>query len=424
MSASQARLLTLTNRLHDIEYKAQNIQAQKLALATQQDALYQEYCDALDAQNIMVARVDGAGNKSFVKASYATVCKYNSSQPAQFALKDTNTGKILVDSETKEMWDKYGNDPYSFAWAMVGFDGQWAWADFNGADGDGNVTHDPFEKDVAQLIGIQTQESLEGTQAIQEDNGYGMALDHLPHENGATPYLLAMTPAEWQAYNDIVKNNKTGAAELEAKYEELTKAVADKEPQDEIQQKFDAFRKQLYSPENRDEIFTFMNQSKNHALEGVSGTPLYQDAEWGDFAAEFKYYENLWTAINNAGGCVELEPTQEIGETAEDWFQYAVESGNAVIMQYTSGGSKQGWSDTSVATNTNSGYLKSEEDDTELKKAEAKYEHELKKINKKDANYDTELSKLETERTAITTEMDSIKSVKDENIDRTFNVFN
>ena len=54
MSASQARLLTLTNRLHDIEYKAQNIQAQKLALATQQDALYQEYCDALDAQNIMV----------------------------------------------------------------------------------------------------------------------------------------------------------------------------------------------------------------------------------------------------------------------------------------------------------------------------------------------------------------------------------
>lgn len=35
MAASQARLLTLTSRLHDVEYKAQNIESQKIALATQ-----------------------------------------------------------------------------------------------------------------------------------------------------------------------------------------------------------------------------------------------------------------------------------------------------------------------------------------------------------------------------------------------------
>ena len=420
MSASQARLLTLTNRLHDIEYKAQNIQAQKLALATQQDALYQEYCDALDAQNIMVARVDGAGNKSFVKASYATVCKYNSSQPAQFALKDTNTGKILVDSETKEMWDKFGNDPYSFAWAMLGFDQNFAYDDWNGDQ----ILNPDLEAQQGQFVGLNVSNWNLTDAEDEEGNQIGThgAQQGYMHKNDDGTTNVYMTQAEWCAYNDIVTNNKTGAPELIAKYEELTKAVANNDPQDEIQQKFDAFRKQLYSTANMETIFSFMNASKNH--DDSANASLYQDAIWGDFAAEFKYYENLWTAINNAGGCVELEPTQEIGETAEDWFQYAVESGNAVIMQYTSSGSKQGWSDTSVATNTNSGYLKSEEDDTELKKAEAKYEHELKKINKKDANYDTELSKLETERTAITTEMDSIKSVKDENIDRTFNVFN
>ena len=422
MSASQARLLTLTNRLHDIEYKAQNIQAQKLALATQQDALYQEYCDALDAQNIMVARFDDAGNKSFVKASYASACTYNPDQKVQFALKDTNSGKMLVDSETKAMWDKYGNDPYSFAWAMVGFDGSFAWANFNGADNEeGTVyTLDPdIEAELGKYVGL----NIPG-KSFEDTDGIDKYIEATDPGSPTTNYNVYMTQVEYQAYQQIIANGGTAATELEAAYTDLLKAVDENKPQDEIQQYFDKFREELYSPGNRSVIFNLMNDSKNHAYDGTLGEPIYKDAQWEDFADEFKYYENLWEAINSAGGCVELEATQQGGESGEDWFQHAVESGNAVIMQYTSGGSKQGWSETSVATNTNSGYLKSQEDDTELKKAEAKYEHELKKINKKDANYDTELSKLETERTAITTEMDSIKSVEKDNIDRTFNVFN
>ena len=50
-------------------------------------------------------------------------------------------------------------------------------------------------------------------------------------------------------------------------------------------------------------------------------------------------------------------------------------------------------------------------------------EYELKKINAKDTKYDKELSKLETERTAIKQEMDSIKTVKNDNIERTFGIF-
>ena len=44
MAASQANLLTLTSRLPDIEYKAQNIESQKIAMATQKDEMYQTYC--------------------------------------------------------------------------------------------------------------------------------------------------------------------------------------------------------------------------------------------------------------------------------------------------------------------------------------------------------------------------------------------
>ena len=63
------------------------------------------------------------------------------------------------------------------------------------------------------------------------------------------------------------------------------------------------------------------------------------------------------------------------------------------------------------------------QDDTGLKAAEAKYEHELDIIDRKETKMDNELAKLETERKAITTELDSLKSVKDDNIDRTFGIF-
>ena len=47
MAASQARLLTITARMHDIEYQAQSIQNAKIELATQSDEVYQEYLKTL-----------------------------------------------------------------------------------------------------------------------------------------------------------------------------------------------------------------------------------------------------------------------------------------------------------------------------------------------------------------------------------------
>ena len=77
MAASQARLLTLTARLHDVELQAQSIMSQKIALATQKDALYQDYCDALDATAIKVAFWNGGVGTEYRNANYTTLCTYN-----------------------------------------------------------------------------------------------------------------------------------------------------------------------------------------------------------------------------------------------------------------------------------------------------------------------------------------------------------
>ena len=75
---------------------------------------------------------------------------------------------------------------------------------------------------------------------------------------------------------------------------------------------------------------------------------------------------------------------------------------------------------TSVATNTG---LREVSDETNLKKAEAKYEADMKKIDNKDKKYDTDLAALETERNAVKEEMETLKTVAKENVERTFKLF-
>ena len=75
---------------------------------------------------------------------------------------------------------------------------------------------------------------------------------------------------------------------------------------------------------------------------------------------------------------------------------------------------------TNVATNLS---IREVADETNLKKAEAKYEADMRKINKKDKKYDTDLAKLENERNAIKTESETLKTVINDNTDRTFKLF-
>lgn len=76
--------------------------------------------------------------------------------------------------------------------------------------------------------------------------------------------------------------------------------------------------------------------------------------------------------------------------------------------------------ETSVATNTG---LREVQDETLLRKAEAKYEADMKKIDMKDRKFDQDLAALEAERNAIKQEMETLKTVAKENVERTFKLF-
>ena len=70
MSSSQARLLSLTARMHDIEYRAQRLEAQKLQLANESDKAYSDYLVALDAKKVQLKTIDKNGSITPIDATY------------------------------------------------------------------------------------------------------------------------------------------------------------------------------------------------------------------------------------------------------------------------------------------------------------------------------------------------------------------
>ena len=380
MAASQARLLSLTSRLHDIELKAQNIQSQKIALATQKDELYQDYCDALDATSIKAAFYGVDGSNYYMDANFSTLCNYSENRCVDYALVNNRSGMLIVSEEAKRAYDRFGHtDKYAFAWAMLGMEN--------------NLSTVTDTGDILAQLGVNTSAYDYSQLSINDPT--------MPIGNGDDLY---MTDVEYTVF----KRHYGSDATLTNAYDNLIKAKDDTEQRAALK----TFREALYSSHSG-EIF---NAAKVGNGNNSSGD------DWSKMSKEFNYYVNLWEAINQAGGCEAIEKGCESGEKGNAWFNNMVNAGLVGIKYFDRSDSKE-WSDTSIATSTNHNYLKEEQDEKDLKKAEAAYEHGLSLINKKDTKFDTELSKLETERTAITTEMESISKVRDENIERTFGIF-
>lgn len=101
MAASQARLLCLTARIHDVEHQAQAIQNAKLQLATRSDEVYEEYVAALDATTLTVSKLNADGSSSVIAATFNNLCSKNKIRPADgsnYALLD-NRGRLIVSDE-------------------------------------------------------------------------------------------------------------------------------------------------------------------------------------------------------------------------------------------------------------------------------------------------------------------------------------
>ena len=129
-----------------------------------------------------------------------------------------------------------------------------------------------------------------------------------------------------------------------------------------------------------------------------------------------------YTNVISEGGFKELAndayganyATEPTGETFEAIITNLINSGDVTIVRLKDN------SETSVAIDTG---LQEVSDETLLRKAEAKYEADMRKIDMKDRKYDTDLAALDAERNAIKSEMETLKTVAKDNVERTFKLF-
>ena len=113
LSSSQARLLNLTARMHQIEYKAARLEAMKLQMANESRQVYEDYLNALDKTKVQKKTLNPDGSVTYVditnyadlkaagfklKAADGTICETMSD--VQSKIPGFPTGQVLADNST------------------------------------------------------------------------------------------------------------------------------------------------------------------------------------------------------------------------------------------------------------------------------------------------------------------------------------
>jgi len=401
LAASQARLLSLTARIHDVEYQAQMIQSAKLQLAIQEDEVYRKYTDALDAQTLTFKTDNG----SLIPASFNNLCGLSSISNGlnkNYVFR-TNSGNLkddllILPDEVFDAYSEYdGEDPYAFAMSMIG-------VDINAVDGNGNNKYEQYVNSYITNV---------------EDSERGNALKNLKEQiktlfdNDIFPFMKDSDKKNDFEKEEILKSLLQDGQSIKAFFEneEVPSKVRDSV------EKLKDLQKQMLS-----KIYA-MGQEDIYSE--MTGEPKENFAK---YEAEFNYYLRWAQLIENEGGlkyCTKISDYGN-GNYANDsqFLTSMLESGKITVDEVSVKNGIVTDKITSASSDSNLAMSNtSDVDATEVKKAEAEYEHALKQINRKDKQYDMDLSKLETERTALTAEYDSVKKVIQDNIERTFKIF-
>jgi len=127
----------------------------------------------------------------------------------------------------------------------------------------------------------------------------------------------------------------------------------------------------------------------------------------------FQHYYDIGKAIES-GEYTDIEGY----ENDSNWLTNMINNAQIILAKLNPSTGK--YYEVNIATDTS---LQEVTDEVDLKKAEAKYEADMRKINQKDKKFDTDLAAMEAERNAIKTEMETLKSVARDNVDRTYKLF-
>ena len=148
---------------------------------------------------------------------------------------------------------------------------------------------------------------------------------------------------------------------------------------------------------------------------------VYGEPAWGwvdvknpdeNADAKVQWYTNLFNRMQKGYSVLEKGLA-----SSNEWIQFALESGLVTMEQVDT---NNNWVSTNYA---NCSDITEVTNDAAVAVAEAEYSQAMNKIESKDKRFDMELKNIDTEHNSLQQEYDSVKSVIDKNIERSFKIY-
>lgn len=110
LASSQARLISLTSRQHNLEYRAQRLLNNKMQLANESDAVYNQYMNALDSVSLATKQINSDGKVSWIKGNVNNLLRKDVNENTTgevFFLQNLNDGKLYIPMDIGALYETY-----------------------------------------------------------------------------------------------------------------------------------------------------------------------------------------------------------------------------------------------------------------------------------------------------------------------------
>ena len=411
LSASQARLLSITRRLNNNELQSEFIANSKIRLSSQNVTASEKYIAALDATKLDYISYNDSGVEQTVALTFNALNNYDPLKN-QYAIYNAE-GQLYVSA----------TDAANFKAADTLYDFLALYDLFDQSDAENEEANAAYEADLA----LWEQEYIYDSTT-----------------NTATEVKSLMQKAIDMMY--IIKNQSEFGTELtEAKMLNVLDNFTDGDMKNLTTPPTPPPEPDLNYPQPEP---TFEEVLRDKPQKPIDTDRIYDKpkAQW---------YTNLWYAMNGQSTSDEVYSVYD--ENAEfsyftvtdtektcdpdtsnqnyvviddslasdsNWLQFALTNGMVTISQTTL---KNDTNSTNIRWEgiefTSTSDITEVADDSKIAKAEAEYEKTMQEIQIEDKKLERQMTKLDTEHSALEKELESIKGVMDKNTERSFAAF-
>lgn len=424
MSASQARLLSITARMSDNENTGQSISYSKQRLSDQTQQINAEYNEALAATKLTVLTGFSGVDAQYTDISYNLMTGIQMAQNTkQYVVTDT-LGRAMV---SEGIADAYVNAKGDFNKFLATFG--YSQADVGvSIAGNGHVTENTMTEN-EKVAATKVHEAWD-----KYYSSIGMSLGDRVFtpgdiEHGFGDYFTVGWNDEGNYATYIRHNDKDEPLDKDGNVIDLTQEGAQE--------------KLVYDPINYEGCTQQQRQLYDYAM-AVTEAFMSQNYEIptdkSGYNSENKstitYYQNLYNRMQSGGffaytndpmkamdgtGIYKYTKEKDKSDTPEKdnaIFENMIRKGELQLEYYNS--TEKKFISTTISDDQS---IQEVKDERKIAEAERNYTQALDDLENKDKKLDLELKKLDTEHNALQTEYDAVKNVVDKNVEKSFSIF-